>query len=41
MAVFTTKTFQKQDDWMTPKYAWENIAHLIPKDKKIWEPDLN
>ena len=38
MAVFTTKTFQKQDDWMTPKYAWENIAHLIPKDKKIWEP---
>jgi len=22
---------------MTPKYAWENIAHLIPKDKVIWE----
>jgi hypothetical protein len=22
---------------MTPRYAWENIAHLIPKDKVIWE----
>jgi hypothetical protein len=22
---------------MTPKYAWDNIKHLIPKDKKIWE----
>ena len=37
MAVFHTKTFIKHDDYMTPKYAWENIAHLIPKDKVIWE----
>tara|TARA_R110002167_G_scaffold122776_1_gene301397 strand:+ start:5240 stop:5701 length:462 start_codon:yes stop_codon:yes gene_type:complete len=22
---------------MTPKYAWENIAQYIPKDKVIWE----
>jgi hypothetical protein len=22
---------------MTPKSAWENIKHLIPKDKVIWE----
>lgn len=22
---------------MTPKSAWENIAHLIPNDKIIWE----
>lgn len=22
---------------MTPKYAWENIKHIIPKDKVIWE----
>jgi len=22
---------------MTPKHAWENIAHLIPKDKIMWE----
>lgn len=28
----------KHDDYMTPKYAWENIQHLIPKDKVIWEP---
>lgn len=30
-------SFIKEDDYMTPKYAWENIAHLIPKDKVIWE----
>lgn len=28
----------KIDDYMTPKYAWENIKHLIPDDKIIWEP---
>jgi Adenine-specific methyltransferase EcoRI len=37
MAGFHTKTFQKHDDYMTPRHAWENIAHLIPKDKVIWE----
>jgi hypothetical protein len=37
MAVFHTKTFLKHDDYMTPKYAWENIKHLIPKNKVIWE----
>lgn len=37
MAGFCTKTFQKHDDYMTPKYAWENIKQYIPKDKVIWE----
>ena len=37
MAGFHTKTFQKHDDYMTPKYAWENIKNYIPKDKVIWE----
>ena len=37
MAGFNTKTFKKHDDYMTPKSAWENIQHLIPKDKVIWE----
>ena len=37
MAGFQTKTFMKHDDYMTPNYAWDNIAHLIPKDKVIWE----
>lgn len=37
MAGFQTKTFEKHDDYMTPKSAWENIKHLIPKDKIIWE----
>ena len=29
--------FEKHDDYMTPKYAWENIKQFIPKDKVIWE----
>ena len=29
--------FGREDDWCTPKSAWEDIAHLIPKDKIIWE----
>jgi len=37
MAVFQTKTFLKHDDYMTPKYAWENIKEYIPKDKVVWE----
>ena len=37
MAGFHTKTFLKHDDYMTPKYAWENIQQYIPKNKVIWE----
>jgi len=37
MATFTTGGFLKHDDYMTPKYAWENIQKYIPKDKVIWE----
>lgn len=37
MAVFSPTVFMKHDDYMTPKSAWENIKHLIPKDKVIWE----
>ena len=37
MAGFHTKTFKKDDDYMTPKYAWENIKQYIPRDKVIWE----
>jgi hypothetical protein len=37
MAGFHTKTFLKHDDYMTPKYAWDNIKEYIPKDKLIWE----
>lgn len=38
MAGFHTKTFIEYDDYMTPKYAWENIKDLIPINKVIWEP---
>ena len=37
MSGFTNKGFLKQDDYMTPKSAWENIKDLIPKNKTIWE----
>ena len=37
MAGFHTKTFLKHDDYMTPKYAWDNIKEYIPKDKVLWE----
>jgi hypothetical protein len=37
MAGFHTKTFIKHDDYMTPKFAWQNIKKYIPKDKLIWE----
>ena len=28
----------KHDEYMTPPYAWENIAHFLPKDKILYEP---
>jgi len=37
MAGFHTKSFIIHDDYMTPKYAFENIKQYIPKDKIIWE----
>jgi len=37
MAGFNTKSFLKHDDYMTPRYAWDNINQYIPKDKVIWE----
>ena len=37
MAGFTTKTFTKHDDYMTPKSAWEAVKNYIPANKVIWE----
>ena len=37
MAGFHTNIFSKHDDYMTPKYAWDNIKQFIPQDKVIWE----
>ena len=37
MAGFTTKTFMKHDDYMTPDHAWKDIEQYIPKDQIIWE----
>jgi hypothetical protein len=37
MANFTHETFIRHDDYMTPLSAWDNIKHLIPRDKVIWE----
>jgi len=37
MASFHTKIFTLNDDYMTPRYVWENIKQYIPKDQIIWE----
>ena len=37
MATFNNTGFLKHDDYMTPKYAWEDIKEYIPQDKVIWE----
>jgi hypothetical protein len=37
MAGYSTKTFKKHDDYMTPKNAWVNIKKYIPNNKVIWE----
>ena len=29
--------FKNQDQYYTPKDAWEVVSHLFPKDKVIWE----
>ena len=39
MASFHTKTFQKHDDYMTPKHAWEDIKQFVKEEYKIiYEP---
>ena len=39
MATFG-KTFTLHDDYMTPKSAWENILHLLPRGEEVvaYEP---
>jgi hypothetical protein len=37
MATFNHVSFVKQDDYMTPRSAWEDIKDYIPKGAIIWE----
>jgi len=37
MATFNNNSFITHDDYMTPRYAWDNIKEYIPADKEIWE----
>ena len=37
MEIFTAKTSNKCDNYMTPFHAWKDIKQYIPKDKIIWE----
>jgi len=37
MADFHTKTFLKHDDYMSPFSMWDNIKHIIPDNKVLWE----
>ena len=32
-----TNTFSIHNDYYTPKYAWEQIKHFIPKNTTIYE----
>ncbi|MGI9555338.1 MAG: hypothetical protein ACR2M9_00640, partial [Cyanophyceae cyanobacterium] len=34
----TLDIFINDDDYFTPKNVWEDIKHLIPSNKEIWEP---
>lgn len=34
---YSTKKLSKNDEYFTPKIAWQYIADYIPKDKLIWE----
>ena len=38
MSGFSTHTFSKHDDYMTPKSAWEAIKDYIPDNTNIWDP---
>ena len=37
MSNFSSSNFKAHDDYMTPKKAWSDIQHLIPRDKVVWE----
>jgi len=37
MNFLTNEASLKDDDYMTPKSAWESIKQYIPQDKIIWE----
>lgn len=37
MYVYKHFKLTKYNDYMSPKHVWEDINHLIPKDKIIWE----
>ena len=37
MASLALTARDSNNEWYTPKYAFADIAHLIPKDKIIWE----
>ena len=39
MALFNDcPIWSKDDEYMTPKSAWEDIQDFIPKNKVLWEP---
>ena len=37
MSIHNPKICNSNDNYMTPKSAWENIKQFIPPDKEIWE----
>ena len=35
--MFNISQLTNNDEYYTPKIAWQNIAHFLPRDKVIWE----
>ena len=35
--MFNISQLTNDDEYFTPKIAWQNIAHFLPRDKVIWE----
>ena len=35
---FSTNVYTRQDNYMTPKSAWEDIQQYLPTNKVIWDP---
>ena len=35
--MFNISQLTNNDEYYTPKIAWQNIVHFLPRDKVIWE----
>ena len=38
MNALYTNRLSEHDHYLTPFHIWEKIAHLLPRDREVWEP---